>query len=88
MTPSSIIAQMRRIAKVNTSQYSDENALIDLNTLKDEFWSAVVSSVSEDYNWERWTATSVDLQSEYTTPTVAYNTAGAKILKGVAINYD
>jgi hypothetical protein len=75
MIPSEIIAQMRRVVKVDTSQYTDTNALIDLNTLKDDFWSAIVTSVSEKYNWERWKTDSVALQSEYVIPTVAYNTA-------------
>tara|TARA_R110000772_G_scaffold236250_1_gene347889 strand:- start:698 stop:838 length:141 start_codon:yes stop_codon:yes gene_type:complete len=44
-TPAAIIAQMRRRVKVDTSQYSDANALIDLNTLKDEFWSALITKV-------------------------------------------
>lgn len=88
MTTAQIIAQMRRKSWADTAQYSDENALIDLNTLKDEFWSAICSTVNEDYNWERWTTSSIALQSEYTTAAVAYNTAWTKILKGVAINYD
>lgn len=87
-TPQAVINQMRRICRVDTSQYTDANALIDLNTLKDEFWSSIVTTVNEDYNWERWTTDSVALQSEYTTVTVAYNTAGTKVLKWVAINYD
>ena len=88
MTPVTILAQMRRVAKVNTDQYSDANALIDLNTLKDEFWSAIINSIDENYNYETWTTTSVDLQGEYGIPAVAYNTAGAKILTGVSISYD
>ena len=87
-TAQKIVDQMRRIAKVDTSQYTDANALIDLNTLKDEFWSAIVTTVNEDYNWERWTTSSVALQSEYTLNTVAYNTSGTKVLKWVSINYD
>lgn len=87
-TPAAIIAQMRRIAKVDTSQYSDANALIDLNTLKDEFWSAIVTTVNESYNWDRWTADTVALQSEYTLPAVAFDTAWNKLLKWISMNYD
>lgn len=87
-TPASMIAQMRRLTKVDTSQYTDANALIDLNTLKDEFWSAIVTTVQENYNWDRWTDTTVALQSEYPIPTVAYNTAGSKLLKWLSISYD
>lgn len=88
MTTAQIIAQMRRKSGSDTSQYPDADALIDLNTLKDEFWSAICTTVNEDYNWERWTSSSVALQSEYTLATVAYNTAWTKILKWVAVNYN
>lgn len=87
-TPAAIIAQMRRRVKVDTSQYSDANALIDLNTLKDEFWSALITKVWEDYSWERWKVDLTSLISEYKMPEVAYNTAWAKLLKGISINYN
>jgi len=77
LNPTAIINQMRRLAKVDTAQYTDANALIDLNTLKDEFWSAIVTTINvqESYNWEKWKTSSIALQSEYTIPEVAYNTA-------------
>lgn len=87
-TAQKIIDQMRRIAKVDSSQYTDANALIDLNTLKDEFWSAIVSTVEEDYNWEYWTANTVAFQNEYTLSQVAYNLAWTKVLKWLSINYN
>lgn len=87
MNVSQIIAQMRGMVKVDTSQYSDADALIDLNTVKDEFWSAILSSTNQKYNWERWTTNSVALQSEYRMPEVAYNTAWAKLLNWVAVCY-
>lgn len=87
-TAQKIIDQMRRIAKVDSSQYTDANALIDLNTLKDEFWSAIVTNVQERYNWEKWKTDLVALQSEYTLATVAYNTSWTKLLNSVSINYD
>ena len=86
-TAAAIIAQMRRRVKVDTSQYSDANALIDLNTRKDEFWSALITNVPEDYNWDRWLVDLTSTDTEYVMPEVAYNTAWAKLLKGVAINY-
>jgi len=87
-TPQSIIDQMRRRVKVDTSQYTDADALKDLNTLKDEFWSALITNVAEDYNWDRWFVNLTTTDSEYSIPTVAYNTAWTKILKQVAISYE
>ena len=86
-TAAAIIEQMRRIAKVDTSQYPDEKALIDLNTLKDEFWSAIVS-IKRKFNFEIWTSSSIELQSEYTLSEVAYNQAWTKQLSSVSINYN
>lgn len=87
MQPTSIIAQMRRIVKVDTSQYDDDDALIDLNTLKDEFWSTLVW-VWKKFNWEKWKTSSVALQSEYQIPEVASDTAWAKQLSWIAVCYD
>jgi hypothetical protein len=50
---------------VDTSQYSDANALIDLNSLKNEFWSKI-SSRKKKLNWQQWKSNSIALQSEYT----------------------
>lgn len=87
-TPAAIIAQMRRRCKVDTSQYSDSDALIDLNTRKDEFWSAISTNVNWKYNWERWIADLTTTNTEYSLAEVAYNKAWTKLLNGVAINYD
>jgi hypothetical protein len=88
MTPTEIITQMRRLAWVGTSQYSDADAIKDLNTLKDSFWTAILSEIQERYNWEKWKANTIALQSEYTLALVAYNTAWTKLLNGVSISYD
>ncbi len=82
-----IIAQMRRIVKIDTSQYTDANALIDLNTLKDEFWTAI-TTLKRKVNWQRWKTSTIALQSEYTLAEVASDTAGTKQLSWVAINYN
>ncbi len=89
MTITQIIAQMRRIVKVDTSQYSDANALIDVNRIKDELWSAILTSNFELLlNYQIWTVDiTVVNQSEYTIPTISYNTAGTKIVTGVSIAY-
>ena len=87
-TAQAIIDQMRRRVKVDTSQYTDADALRDLNTLKDEFWSALITEVPEDYNWDRWLVDLSTTVTEYTIPEVAHDTAWAKLLKGVSISYD
>ena len=87
VTPQAIIAQMRRRCKVDASQYSDANALIDLNTLKDSFWSELVTNTPESYNWDSWKVDNTTLISEYGMPEVAYDTAWAKKLKWIAMNY-
>ena len=88
MNVAQIIAQMRRKAKVNTTQYSDADALIDLNTGKDEFWSIINSTTDESFNWERWTSDTASGQGEYSIPHVAYNEAGAKVMSEVEVVYD
>lgn len=90
MNPASIIAQMRRKVKVDTSQYTDAEALIDLNTEKDSFWSAILTSVPlELYNWGSFVLDdSVSWQSGYALPAIASDTAWIKKITGLAINYD
>lgn len=88
MTPATIESQLRRMTWVSTSQYTEAEFLEDINVVKDEFWSGIVARLDEDSDYEEWTADTVALQSEYLMPTVAYNSAWAKILKSVSINYD
>jgi len=88
MNVAQIIAKMRRVVKVDTSQYDDDDALIDLNIVKDRFYSSILSNSKEKLNWERWKTSSVALQSEYTIPEVASDTAWAKLLNSVSINYN
>ena len=63
-----IISKARKIAKYNTSNYNDTDALSDLNNIKDEFWAEIVSRLEEDYNWEEWKTSIISGQSEYTLP--------------------
>lgn len=87
-TPSNIITRARRLYNVNTTQYSDADALTDLNELKNNFLSALINAVEEDWNWDKWTADTVSLQGEYTLPLMGASTAGAKQIKQVSISYD
>lgn len=87
-TPSTIISRARRLYNINTSQWSDADALSDLNELKNNFQSELINAVEEDWNWELWTADTVALQWEYTLPSVWASTAWAKQIKQVSICYD
>lgn len=87
MNVSQIIARARRVAKYNTSNYVDADALDDLNVIKDEFWAEIVSRLEEDYNWEEWKTSSVSGQWEYTLPPLTSFGDGTKALKTVAISY-
>jgi hypothetical protein len=42
MLITTIESQLRRITGASTSQYSQADFLIDINVVKDEFWSAIV----------------------------------------------
>lgn len=86
--PLAIINQMRRKCKVNLFQYTNDDALIDLNARKDELWSAICANVPESYNWERWKVSETTTDTEYTIPEVAFNKAWTKILKWISINYN
>lgn len=87
MNVSQIIARARRVAKYTTSNYTDANALADLNVIKDEFWAEIVSRLEEDYNWEEWKTSSVADQGEYTLPPLTGTSDGTKALKTVSISY-
>lgn len=86
MLITTIESQLRRITGASTSQYSQADFLIDINVVKDEFWSAIVWAQT-DRNYDIWAVDSTTLISEYTMPEVASDTAWSKILKNIAINY-
>lgn len=87
MNVAKIISRARKIAKYTTSNYSDSEALEDLNEIKDEFWAEIVSRLEEDYNWEEWKTSTVSGQAEYTLPPLTSTSDGTKALKTVAISY-
>lgn len=61
--PSTLILRARRLYNVkDLSDWSDNDALSDLNELKNNFLSSLISAVEEDWNWEKWTANTVSLQ--------------------------
>lgn len=87
MNVSTIITRARRFAYTNSTDYPDATALQDLNIIKDQFWSEIVSRLPEDYQWESWTATTVSLQGEYSIPQPTSSSVGATMIKSVAISY-
>jgi hypothetical protein len=74
-TPTTLISRARRLYNVNTTQWSDNDALSDLNELKNNFLASLINAVEEDWNWERWTADTVALQGEYSLPSIGASTA-------------
>lgn len=61
--PTTLILRARRLYNVkDLSDWSDNDALSDLNELKNNFLSSLISAVEEDWNWEKWTANTVSLQ--------------------------
>lgn len=88
-TPAQIVSDVRRFAHVNTTQYVDADAYLDLNKVKDDLWNRIVSRwFSSNYNWDIWTATTVALQSEYLLDLPTGTNAGQKTINNVYINYD
>lgn len=87
MNVTQIISRARRIAKYNTSNYTNASALEDLNVIKDEFWAEIVSRLEEDYNWDEWKTSTVSGQGEYTLPPLTSTSDGTKALKTVAVSY-
>lgn len=87
MDVSTIITRARRQAYVNSTDYPNSTALEDLNIIKDQFWSEIVTHLPEDYQWESWTATTVSLQWEYEYPQPTSSSIWAAIIKSVSISY-
>lgn len=87
MLITNIEAQLRTRTWVSTSQYSQAQFLLDINEAKDEFFSAYVAKLNNERNWDSWKVDDTTLISEYAMPEVAYDTAWAKVLSWVAVNY-
>ena len=62
--------------------------LLDINEAKDEFHSAIVAKLNSDRNWEIWKVNETSVNSEYTMPEVASDSAWTKVLSWIAINYN
>ena len=88
MLITNIEAQIRTRTGVSVSQYSQAQFLLDVNEAKDEFGSAINERIDNKRNWDSWKLDETTLLSEHQIPEVAYNLAGAKMLSGVAMNYN
>jgi hypothetical protein len=47
MDVQTILARARRIYNCSTSQYTDQQMLDDLNVVKNDFWTALISKSNE-----------------------------------------
>ena len=88
MDASEIFDLARDQAHVNSTQFPDAQLLKYLNIVKNNFWSYIVSAISEDYDWDIFTTDTVVNQDEYVLPLIASDTAWAKKIKNVSINYN
>lgn len=88
MIPSQIIARARRLWNIDIANYDDTTAYEDLNQVKNDLWSAIVSVVNEDYNWQEWTTDLVANQSEYSMVEVSSTLQWSKKLNTISVSYD
>jgi hypothetical protein len=47
MDVKTILARARRLYNCSTSQYTDQQMLDDLNVVKDDFWTSLISIANE-----------------------------------------
>jgi len=59
MDVADIIDLARDQTHTNSTQFPDAQMLKYLNIVKNNFWSYIVSSISEDYDWDIFTANTV-----------------------------
>ena len=73
---------------VSPDDYPRTRVLPYLNLVKNNFRSAMVAELWEDYIWDIFKTDSVVNQVEYTLPAMATDTSGTKKVRGVSIKYD
>ena len=88
MDVADIIDLARDQTHTNSTQFPDAQMLKYLNIVKNNFWSYIVSSISEDYDWDIFTTNTVVWQDEYVLPLMASDTAWSKKVTSVSVNYD
>lgn len=90
MTTAQIIALARnQTGGTTTSQISDDQMLIYLNTVYQELFSEIAEKTDKKLTWQEWTADTVANQSEYTLPILNTWTEepGLKRLLNIYIKY-
>ena len=76
-------------ANVNATNFPDTRVLKYLNIVKNNFWSYIVTAISEKYNWDIFTVDDIiPNKSEYLIPEVTSDIAWAKKINSILINYD
>lgn len=91
MLPATIIDRARRQTATSSSYYTDAMAYQDLNDVKNDVWSTIVTYVNEDLYYQEWTVDTWSLviwQSEYTLPPIASDISWAKKIKDIKIAYN
>jgi len=87
MLASDIINDARRWTYSDVSQYSDTNALHDLNILYRELIAFINQDVNEDLFADFFITDAVKGQSEYSKPVTTTNGNGFGNMLGVSVNY-
>lgn len=62
MLPQDIINRARRLSSTSSSYYKDADAMDDLNQVKNDLWSTIVTYVDEDYLWQEFFTDTVPSQ--------------------------
>ncbi len=88
MLPQTIIDRARRLSSTSSKYYSDADAIADLNQVKNDVWSTIVTYVNENMYWQEFFTTPVVGQAEYTLPPISSTLTGMKKIKDLKIAYD
>jgi len=88
MNVAKVLERARRIFNCSTSQYTDAQMLDDLNVVKDNLWTSLISIANEWYGWQKWTTNLVAGQWEYTTAEITSTTEWTLKLDWVSVCYN
>ena len=88
MVPTDIINRARRLSSTSSNYYIDADAINDLNQVKNDVWSTIVTYVNENFYWQEFYTDSVIGQAEYTLPPISSSITGTKKLKDIKIAYN
>lgn len=83
-----IFTLARDLTHTNSTDFPDPTLLTYLNPVKDEYFSYLITWVSENWQWDIWTTQTVLNQSEYVLPEAASDTEGNIKITAVNITYN